>query len=67
MKRPREELVFHFPHYQGDSPHSAIFVGDMKLMHFYEDSHDLLFDLSKDISERNDLAAQAPAQVTQLH
>lgn len=66
VKRPREELVFHFPHYQGDAPHSAIFVGDLKLMHFYEDGHDMLFDLSKDISERNDLAAQAPTQVVQL-
>lgn len=66
VKRPREELVFHFPHYQGDSPHSAIFVGDLKLMHFYEDGRDLLFDLSKDIGERNDLAAQAPQQVMQL-
>jgi hypothetical protein len=66
VKRLREELVFHFPHYQGDSPHSAIFVGDLKLMHFYEDGHDLLFDLSKDIGEQNDLSAQAPAQVAQL-
>jgi arylsulfatase A-like enzyme len=36
VKRPREPLVFHFPHYQGDSPHSAILSGHMKLLHFYE-------------------------------
>lgn len=66
VKRLREELVFHFPHYQGDSPHSAIFVGDQKLLHFYEDGRDLLFDLSHDIGERNDLAAKAPQQVMQL-
>ena len=66
VKRPREELVFHFPHYQGDAPHSAIFLGDLKLLHFYEDNHDELYDLSKDIGECNDLAAQRPAEMTKL-
>lgn len=66
VKRPREELVFHFPHYQGDAPHSAIFLGDLKLLHFYEDNHDELYDLSKDIGERNDLAAQRPTETKKL-
>ncbi len=66
VKRSREELVFHFPHYQGDTPHSAILLGDLKLLHFYEDNHDELYDLSKDIGERNDLAAQRPAETTKL-
>jgi arylsulfatase A-like enzyme len=66
VQRPREELVFHFPHYQGDSPHSAILLGNLKLMKFYEDNRLLLFDLSKDISERNDLAAQMPAEAERL-
>ena len=66
VKRPREELVFHFPHYQGDAPHSAIFIGDLKLLHFYEDNHDELFDLSQDIGERNDLAKSRPAETRKL-
>ena len=66
VKRPREELVFHFPHYQGDTPHSAIFLSDLKLLHFYEDNHDELYDLSKDIGERHDLAAQRPAETKKL-
>ncbi len=66
VKRPREELVFHFPHYQGDAPHSAILLGDLKLLHFYEDNRDLLFDLSKDIGERTDLAEKRPADVKRL-
>ncbi len=66
VRRVREELVFHFPHYQGDAPHSAIFLGNLKLRHFYEDNHDELFDLTKDISKRNDLAAQRPADTKQL-
>lgn len=66
VDRPREELVFHFPHYQGGTPHSAILLGDLKLLHFYEDNHDELYDLVKDISERNDLAAQHPAETKKL-
>jgi len=66
VKRLREELVFHFPHYQGDTPHSAIFLGELKLLHFYEDNHDELYDLSKDIGERNDLAAQHPTETKKL-
>ena len=66
VKRPREELVFHFPHYQGDTPHSAIFLGDLKLIHFYEDHRSLLFDLSKDIGERHDLAERMPAETKKL-
>ena len=66
IKRPRAELVFHFPHYQGDTPHSAIILGDLKLLHFYEDNHDELYDLASDIGERNDLAQRRPAETSQL-
>ena len=64
--RPREELVFHFPHYQGDTPHSAIVLGDLKLIHFYEDHRNVLFDLSKDLGERHDLATQMPEEAKRL-
>lgn len=66
VKRAREELVFHFPHYQGDAPHSAILLGDLKLIKFYEDNRLLLFDLSKDLGERNDLSKSRPAETAQL-
>jgi arylsulfatase A-like enzyme len=67
VHRPREELVFHFPHYQGlGGPQSAIFAGDLKLLHFYEDDRDALFDLSKDIGERNDLSAKMPDETARL-
>jgi arylsulfatase A len=63
VKRAREELVFHFPHYQSnDGPHSSIRFGNLKLMHFYEDDRDALFDLGKDIGERNDLSKQMPSE-----
>jgi len=66
VKRPREPLVFHFPHYQGDSPHSAILSGHMKLIHFYETGENHLFDLEVDIGESKNLAAAKPELATSL-
>ena len=67
VKRAREELVFHFPHYQSDDgPHSSIRLGNLKLIHFDEDDRVSLFDLSKDIGERNDLAKQMPNETKML-
>ncbi|MFM7205773.1 MAG: sulfatase [Planctomycetaceae bacterium] len=65
--RARDELVFHFPHYQtGHTPHSAIRVGDLKLLKFYEDESVKLFDLAGDIGEQRDLAGQRPADAARL-
>jgi arylsulfatase A-like enzyme len=66
VQRPREEIVVHFPHYQGDSPHSAILLGDYKLLEHYETGERRLFDLTKDISERNDLSSAKPEMVAAL-
>jgi len=67
VTRPRKEMVFHFPHYQsGDGPHSALLLGDMKLMKFYETGRLALFDIKTDISEQTDLAKQNTAQVAEL-
>ena len=67
VKRVREELVFHFPHYQSDDgPQTAIRLGNLKLIHFYEDDRIALFDLAKDIIERNDLAHRMPQEAQML-
>ncbi|MCA9136884.1 MAG: sulfatase-like hydrolase/transferase [Planctomycetales bacterium] len=67
VKRQREEMVFHFPHYQGgDGPHSALFLGNHKLMKFYEDGRLALFDIEADISEQNDLSKQLPQKAKEL-
>jgi len=67
VQRARDELVFHFPHYQsGHTPHSAIRVGDLKLLKFHEDESVRLFDLSGDIAEQRDLAGQRPADAARL-
>jgi arylsulfatase A-like enzyme len=66
VKRPREPLVFHFPHYQGDSPHSAILSGHVKLLHFFETGENHLFDLQADIGETKNLAAAKSELATSL-
>jgi len=68
VKRPREEFVVHFPHYDKDvlGPASAIILGNYKLIRVYETNQRKLFDLSKDIAEQNDLAAQMPGKVAEL-
>ncbi|MBT6486601.1 MAG: sulfatase-like hydrolase/transferase [Planctomycetaceae bacterium] len=68
VKRSREELVFHFPHYDKDSlgPASALLLGNYKLVRPYETDARLLFDLSNDIGERRNLAAAMPDKVKEF-
>ena len=66
VQRPREEFVVHVPHYDPQSPASAIFLGNYKLIRIYETGERRLYDLSKDLSEQNDLSAQMPEKVTEL-
>jgi uncharacterized sulfatase len=47
-------------------PHSAIRVGDWKLVHFYAGDRDELYNLAVDPSEQRDLAAQQLAQAREL-
>ncbi|MEM6855753.1 MAG: sulfatase-like hydrolase/transferase, partial [Planctomycetota bacterium] len=57
VDRDREELVFHFPHYQtNDGPHSAIFLDQYKLIRFDTTQRLALFDIDADPYEQNDLA-----------
>mgnify|MGYP000195990051 CR=1 FL=1 len=47
-------------------PQSSIRVGDWKLIHFYEDGRDELYQLSSDTSELRNRAAQEPARARDL-
>jgi arylsulfatase A len=47
-------------------PQSAIRVGDFKLLHFYEDNRDELYDLGTDPSERHDLTQLQPDRTRAL-
>lgn len=49
-------LLFHFPHYQGENPQSAIRDGNLKLIIDHETKSRQLFDLAADPGERNDLS-----------
>lgn len=56
----RDAVYWHFPHYsnQGGRPSGAIRWNNYKLIEFYDTGTVELYDLSKDISERNNLAEQ---------
>jgi len=62
----REPVYWHWPHYRRSmandlaAPSSAIRSGDFKLIHFYEDGRDALYNLSRDPGEASDLAAALP-------
>jgi arylsulfatase A-like enzyme len=66
-------LFWHYPHYsnQGGGPCSAIRVGDLKLIEWYEDMRVELFNLKNDLEEKKDLSKtqleQARSLQQQLH
>ncbi len=53
------DLFWHYPHYgnQGGDPSSIIRSGDWKLIHYYEDDRDELYNLDSDPGEQTDVAA----------
>jgi arylsulfatase A len=68
VRRPREEFVVHFPHYDKDSrgPASAVWLGDFKLIRVYATGGLHLFNLAKDPGERHDLAPEMPDKAKEL-
>ena len=62
------KLFWHYPHYgnQGGEPCAIIRSGDWKLIHYYEDGRDELYQLSKDIGEQKDRARQQVERATDL-
>lgn len=61
-------LIWHYPHYgnQGGAPSSIIRRGDWKLIHYYEEDRDELFNLAEDQKEENDLAEELPGKASAL-
>lgn len=55
-------LFWHYPHYgnQEGRPVSIIRKGDWKLIHYWEDGHIELYNLTQDIHEDNNLATLHP-------
>jgi arylsulfatase A-like enzyme len=62
-------LFWHYPHYsnQGVEPGSAVRLGKYKLIDNFEKGKQELYDLSKDISELNDIASSNPQKVSELY
>ena len=62
------DLYWHYPHYgnQGGEPCAIIRAADWKLIHYYEDGRDELYDIRQDIGEKSDQAKSHPAVVKQL-
>src|SRR6185503_7320700 len=70
-KLNRDELFWHYPHYQhyqlgGTTPYGAIRKGDFKLIEFFDNMRVELYDLSKDIGEQHNLAVEMPKRVEEL-
>ena len=61
-------LIWHYPHYgnQGGEPSCIIRLGDWKLIHYYEDAHEELYNLKTDLEETTDVGAQNQEKVKQL-
>lgn len=64
-------LYWHYPHHQhyqlgGTMPYGAMRSGDYKLIEFYNDETIELYNISKDIGEKNDLARTMPDLATKL-
>ncbi len=59
---PERPLYWHYPHYgnQGGDPSSIIRKGEWKLIHYWEDGHDELYNLTSDLSETRDVSADYP-------
>ncbi|EMI40768.1 sulfatase [Rhodopirellula sp. SWK7] len=61
-------LYFHYPHYRSGMPHSAVVSGDLKLLHFYDSpTTPMLFDLSTDMGEVNNIAKQHPQRHKEMY
>lgn len=62
------DYYLHFPHYspQHGKPGAVVRRGNFKMIEWYEDGNIELFDLSKDESESNNIAAQNTTLVTAM-
>ncbi|MHC4873515.1 MAG: sulfatase [Planctomycetota bacterium] len=65
---PERTIFWHFPHYtnQGGRPSGAVRDGKWLLVELYDEDRKELYDLSEDISEKKDLAAEYPEKVSEL-
>jgi arylsulfatase A-like enzyme len=70
----RDAIFWHFPGYLGagpgqwrTTPIGSVRAGDWKLIEFFEDGKQELYNLKNDIGEDHNLAAENPAKAKELH
>lgn len=70
---PDRAVYWHFPGYLGSGqgqwrtlPVGVVRIGNLKLLEFFEDNRLELYDLSKDIGEKNNLAAAMADKVKEM-
>ena len=62
----RRDLFWHYPHYWNGkgaipvTPYSVARIDNWKLIRFYEDGREELYNLDDDLGEQHDLAAKEP-------
>ena len=67
INRNNNFLVFHLPFRRGSfNPHSAIIQDNFKLIKFLNTNKKVLFDLSTDTNEKNDISNSNPEKTNQL-
>ena len=61
-------FFWNYPHYgnQGGTPGSSVRDGDWKLIRFFEDGHEELYNLKDDIGETRNLAHSEPEKRLEL-
>ena len=62
----RDAIYWHYPHYHHSRPAGAIREGDYKLIEFFEDGRLELYNLKRDIGEKNNLAETMPEKAADL-
>jgi len=64
----RDAIYWHYPHYHagGDSPYNAVRARDWRLVQFYEDGTEALYNLKDDIGETRNVAEQNAAIAAKL-
>jgi len=62
----RDAIYWHYPHYHHSRPAGAIREGYYKLIEFFEDGQLELYNLKRDIGEKNNLAETMPKKAADL-
>ena len=71
QKNSNRPIYFHYPHVWGPKgpgyePHSAAVYGQWKLIYFYNTQRWELYNLNKDLGEKNNLASENPKRLKRL-